>query len=398
MKSDDSKFATVPVGKLGIVVHPSCAELGKKIDDYIVNWRRERDHNHKSNIVFKDYERDTYIIDSSCPRFGTGEAKALIGESVRGTDMYILADILNYSLEYTVCGHKNHMSPDDIYADVKRIIAAASGKTNSITVILPFLYESRQHRRSSRESLDCAFALQELSNMGVKNVVTFDAHDARVQNAIPLSGMDNIIPTYQFVKALLKSTDDLEIDSQHMMIISPDEGAMHRAIYFANMLEVNIGMFYKRRDYSVMVDGRNPIVAHEYLGESVEGKDVLVIDDMVSSGDSILDVATELKRRNARRVFCIATFGIFTNGLDAFDQAYEDGTIYKVLTTNCTYQRPELFEKPWYVSCDVSKYIALLIDALNHDASISALLDPHNRIKKRLAEYSVYHTIKEDKN
>ena len=288
------------------------------------------------------------------------------------------------------------MSPDDIYADVKRLIAAASGKPKSITVILPFLYESRQHKRSSRESLDCAFALQELASMGVDNVLTFDAHDPRVQNAIPLNGFDNIMPTYQFIKALLRSTDDLEIDPEHMMIISPDEGAMQRAMYFANVLGVNIGMFYKRRDYSTVIDGRNPIVAHEYLGDSVEGKDVMIIDDMISSGESMLDVARELKRRNARRVFCISTFGMFTNGLASFDKAYEEGLIYKVITTNCTYQTPELLERPWYVSCDVSKYIALLIDSLNHEASISALLNPHDRIKKRLAEYETTHTIKEE--
>ena len=336
MKPDDSKFSTVPVGRLGIIVHPSCKDLCDKIDQYIVNWRKERNHNHKSNVVFKDYEKDSFIIPSTCARFGTGEAKALISDSVRGADLYIIADVLNYSLEYTVCGHKNHMSPDDIYADVKRLIAAASGKPKSITVIMPFLYESRQHKRSSRESLDCAFALQELASMGVDNVLTFDAHDPRVQNAIPLKGFDNIMPTYQFIKALLRSTNDLEIDADHMMIISPDEGAMQRAMYFANVLEVNIGMFYKRRDYSVVIDGRNPIVAHEYLGESVEGKDVMIIDDMISSGESMLDVARELKRRNARRVFCISTFGMFTNGLDSFDKAYEEGLIYKVITTNCT--------------------------------------------------------------
>ena len=397
MKPDDSKFATVPVGKLGIIVHPSCEKLGKKIDQYIVNWRKERDHNHKSNIIFRDYERDTFIIPSSCSRFGTGEAKAILSDSVRGVDLYILADVLNYSLEYTVCGHKNHMSPDDIYADIKRLIAAASGKPKSITVIMPFLYESRQHKRSSRESLDCAFALQELANIGVDNVLTFDAHDPRVQNAIPLKGFDNVMPTYQFIKALLKSTDDLQIDNDHMMVISPDEGAMKRTMYFSTVLGVDIGMFYKRRDYSIIVDGRNPIVAHEFLGASVENKDVLIIDDMISSGESMLDVARELKRRGAARVFCISTFGMFTNGLDSFDKAYEDGLIYKVITTNSTYQRPELLEREWYVSCDISKYIALLIDYMNHEASISSVLNPHDRIQKRLAEYKEYHTIYEDK-
>ena len=393
MKPDDSKFTSVPVGRLAMLVHPSCAHLGEQIDKYIVRWRRERNHAHKGDALFMDYEKDSYIIPSTCPRFGTGEAKALITESVRGVDLYVIADVLNYSLEYTVCGNRNHMSPDDIYADLKRLIGAASGKPNSITVIMPFLYESRQHRRTSRESLDCAFMLQELMSMGVDNILTFDAHDPRVQNAIPLNGFDNIQPTYQFVKSLLKSTNDLTIDSDHMMVISPDEGAMQRAIYFANVLEVDIGMFYKRRDYSVVIDGRNPIVAHEFLGSSVEGKDVLIIDDMISSGESMFDVANELKRRKAKRVFCISTFGMFTNGLERFDRAYEDGLIYKVITTNCTYQRPDLLERPWYVSCDVSKYIALLIDTMNHNASISALLDPHDRIKKRINEYAEHHTI-----
>ena len=387
MRPDDSKFATVPVGKLGIIVHPSCAELGKRIDQYIVNWRKEREHEHKENVVFKDYEQDTYIIDATCSRFGTGEAKALISDSVRGVDLYILADVLNYSLKYKVCGHENHMSPDDIYADVKRIIGAASGKPKSITVIMPFLYESRQHKRSSRESLDCAYALQELTAIGVDNVLTFDAHDPRVQNAIPLKGFDNIMPTYQFIKALLRSTSDLEIDNEHLMVISPDEGAMNRTMYFSSVLGVDIGMFYKRRDYSVVVDGRNPIVAHEFLGASVEGKDVMIIDDMISSGESMIDVATELKKRKANRIFVVATFGLFTNGLDKFDQAVADGTIYKVVTTNLTYQTPELLSKPYYISCDMSKYIAYIIDTLNHDSSISDLLNPYDRIERLVSKY-----------
>lgn len=397
MSLADKDFQTVPAGKLGIIVHPSFKTQGKEIDEYIVKWRKERNagNDHKSNIVFKDYEKDSFIIPTTCSRFGTGEAKALIHESLRGVDLYILADVLNYSLEYKVCGHKNHMSPDDIYADLKRIIMAASGKPRSITVIMPFLYESRQHKRTARESLDCAYALQELANMGVDNIITFDAHDPRVQNAISLKGFDNIMPTYQFVKALLKSTDDLEIDKDHMMVISPDEGAMARSTYYASVLGVNIGMFYKRRDYSKVVDGRNPIVAHEYLGDDVEGKDVLIIDDMISSGDSMIDVARQLKARKARRVFCIATFGMFTNGLERFDKAVEEGLIYKVITTNSTYQIPELMTRDWYVSCDVVKYIALLIDTINHDASISDILNPHDRIKRRLAEYEEMHTIKD---
>ena len=387
MRPDDSKFATVPVGKLGIIVHPSCAELGKRIDQYIVNWRKEREHEHKENVVFKDYEQDTYIIDATCSRFGTGEAKALISDSVRGVDLYILADVLNYSLKYKVCGHENHMSPDDIYADVKRIIGAASGKPKSITVIMPFLYESRQHKRSSRESLDCAYALQELTAIGVDNVLTFDAHDPRVQNAIPLKGFDNIMPTYQFIKALLRSTSDLEIDNEHLMVISPDEGATGRAIYFANVLGLDMGMFYKRRDYTTIVDGRNPIVAHEFLGSSVEGKDVIIIDDMISSGESMIDVATELKKRKANRIFTVATFGLFTNGLEKFDKAVEDGIIYRVVTTNLTYQSPELLSRPYYINCDMSKYIAYIIDTLNHDTTISDLLDPYERIDKLLKKY-----------
>ena len=391
MRPDDSKFATVPVGKLGIIVHPSCAELGKRIDQYIVNWRKEREHEHKENVVFKDYEQDTYIIDATCSRFGTGEAKALISDSVRGVDLYILADVLNYSLKYKVCGHENHMSPDDIYADVKRIIGAASGKPKSITVIMPFLYESRQHKRSSRESLDCAYALQELTAIGVDNVLTFDAHDPRVQNAIPLKGFDNIMPTYQFIKALLRSTNDLEIDNEHLMVISPDEGAMGRAIYFGNVAGVDVGTFYKRRDYTKIVEGRNPIIAHEFLGADVSGKDVVVIDDMISSGESMIDVATELKRRNANRIFVASTFGLFTNGLEKFDEAYKSGLIYRVMTTNLVYQPEELLQREYYINVDMSKYIALLIDTLNHDSSIAEYLNPTERIERILKKYHQEH-------
>ena len=394
MRPDDSKFATVPVGKLGIIVHPSCAELGKRIDQYIVNWRKEREHEHKENVVFKDYEQDTYIIDATCSRFGTGEAKALISDSVRGVDLYILADVLNYSLKYKVCGHENHMSPDDIYADVKRIIGAASGKPKSITVIMPFLYESRQHKRSSRESLDCAYALQELTAIGVDNVLTFDAHDPRVQNAIPLKGFESVSATYQFIKYLLLNVDDLHIDSDHMMVISPDEGGTGRAVYFANVLGLDMGMFYKRRDYTKIVNGRNPIVAHEFLGSNVEGKDVIIIDDMISSGESMIDVASELKRRKAKRVFCATTFGLFTNGFKKFDEAYTNGIIDKVLTTNLVYQPEELLSKPWYINVDMSKYIALLIDTLNHDSSISNLLSPVERIQQRVKEYNELHYTK----
>ncbi|MDO4555566.1 MAG: ribose-phosphate pyrophosphokinase [Lachnospiraceae bacterium] len=396
MKPDDSKFSTIPVGKLGIIAMQSCSELGNKVDHYLVKWRNEREHKEKNSLAFHDYQRDTYLIDAKCPRFGSGEAKALITDSVRGVDLYILVDVLNYSLQYSLCGHKNCMSPDDHYQDLKRIISAAGTKPKNITVIMPFLYESRQHKRSSRESLDCALALQELMAMGVSNIITFDAHDPRVQNAIPSSGFDNIMPTYQFVKALLKSTDDLQIDSEHMMIISPDEGAMQRAMYFSNVLGVDIGMFYKRRDYSTIVDGRNPIICHEFLGDSVEGKDVLIVDDMISSGESMMDVARELKRRKAKRVFCFSTFGLFTSGLEKFDQCHEEGLIEKVITTNLTYQKPELFERDWYISADLSKYIAILIESINHDTSISSLLDPTERIKARIEEYKVNHTITEE--
>ena len=393
---DDSKLETIPVGRLGIIALESCTELGNKVDNYLVKWRAARQNEHKSTIAFHGYERDSYLIDSSCPRFGSGEAKGVIRESVRGTDLYILVDVLNHSLEYTICGKPSPMSPDDHYQDLKRVIAASTGKSRKITVIMPFLYESRQHKRSARESLDCALMLQELTGLGVDNIITFDAHDPRVQNAIPLHGCENIRPTYQFVKSLLRSTPDLEIDKDHMMVISPDEGAMHRAIYLANMLGVDVGMFYKRRDYTKVINGRNPIVAHEFLGDSVDGKDVIIIDDMISSGESMLDVARQLKDRKANRVFCMSTFGLFTSGLEVFDRCYQDGIIQKVITTNLTYQTPELLSREWYASADLSKYVALLIDHLNHDASISDILDQTERIQKRIQEYKISHTIAEN--
>ncbi|MBQ8983178.1 MAG: ribose-phosphate pyrophosphokinase [Lachnospiraceae bacterium] len=393
---DDSKLETIPVGRLGIIAMEGCAELGNKVDQYLVKWRAARQNEHKSTIVFHGYERDSYLIDFACPRFGSGEAKGELHESVRGTDLYILIDVMNHSLTYNISGKPAPMSPDDHYSDLKRIIASATGKYRKLTVIMPFLYESRQHKRSSRESLDCAMMLQELVNLGVENIITFDAHDPRVQNAIPMSGFENIRPTYQFIKTLLRSTNDLEIDKDHMMVISPDEGAMHRAIFLANMLGVDVGMFYKRRDYTRVVNGRNPIVAHEFLGDSVEGKDVIIIDDMISSGESMLDVARHMKKRGAGRVFCMSTFGLFTNGLDAFDQCYKDGTISKIITTNLTYQPPELLSREWYASADLSKYIALLIDHLNHDASISDILDQTGRIHHRIEEYKVNHTISDN--
>ncbi len=392
---DSSKLDTIPVGQLGIIALKSCESLGNKVNNYLVKWRNERQNEHKTTVAFNGYERDTYLVESCCPRFGSGEAKGLIKDTIRGFDLYLMVDVLNYSNTYKLCGREVPMSPDDHYADLKRIIGAAAGKARKITVFMPFLYESRQHRRSTRESLDCALMLQELVGLGVDNIITFDAHDPRVQNAIPLSGFESISPTYQFIKALLRSTPDLDIDKDHLMIISPDEGAMHRAIYTASVLGVDVGMFYKRRDYTKIVGGRNPIVAHEFLGDSVDGKDVIIIDDMISSGESMIDVAKELKRRNARRVFCMCTFGLFTNGLERFDECYKDGTISKIITTNVTYQTPELLGREWYESADLSKYIALLIDNLNHDVSISSILDPTDRIQSRIEEYKLNHTIDE---
>ena len=391
MPNDERILETMPDGALGLIPLKSCEELGAKVDQYLVGWREKREHAHKNEAAFKGYHRDSYIISTSVPRFGTGEAKGVIKESVRGYDLYLMVDVTNYSLTYSVSGHENHMSPDDHYADLKRIIAAVGGKARRITAIIPFLYESRQHKRTARESLDCALALQELTAMGVDNIITFDAHDPRVQNAIPLKGFETVQPAYQFIKGILKNCDDLKLDNDHLMIISPDEGGTNRAVYLANVLGVDMGMFYKRRDYSKIVDGRNPIVAHEFLGTSVEGKDVIIIDDMISSGESMIDVATELKKRKANRIFVVSTFGLFTNGLERFDKAVEDGTIYKVVTTNLTYQTPELLSRPYYINCDMSKYIAYIIDTLNHDSSISDLLNPYYRIQKLVSKYKKEH-------
>lgn len=387
MPNDERNLETMPDGALGLIPLESCKELGLKVDQYLVGWREKRQHQHQNDPAFKGYRRDSYIISTAVPRFGTGEAKGVIKESVRGYDLYLMVDVTNYSLTYSVCGYENHMSPDDHYADLKRIIAAVGGKARRITAIIPFLYESRQHKRTARESLDCALALQELTAMGVDNIITFDAHDPRVQNAIPLKGFETVQPAYQFIKGILREVKDLKIDSEHMMIISPDEGGTNRAVYLANVLGLDMGMFYKRRDYSKIVDGRNPIVAHEFLGSSVEGKDVIIIDDMISSGESMIDVATELKKRKANRIFVVTTFGLFTNGLERFDKAVADGTIYKVVTTNLTYQTPELLAKPYYINCDMSKYIAYIIDTLNHDSSISDLLNPYDRIQRLVAKY-----------
>ena len=355
--SQDNFADIIPYGDLGIIALESSRSIGEKVDNFISSWRNES-RNDEESIHFTSYKKNSYLIDAVCPRFGSGEAKGLLNESVRGKDLYILLDVCNHSLTYKVCGQINHMSPDDHYQDLKRIIAAVSGKARRITVIMPFLYEGRQHKRSSRESLDCALALQELTKMGVESIITFDAHDPRVQNAIPLNTFETIQPTYQFIKAMLKNVPDIHMDPKHLMIISPDEGATGRAIYFAGVAGVDMGMFYKRRDYTKIVEGRNPIVAHEFLGADVEGKDVVVIDDMISSGESMIDVATELKRRKANRIFVASTFGLFTNGLEKFDKAFESGLIYRVMTTNLVYQPEELLSKEYYINVDMSKYIA----------------------------------------
>ena len=387
LRRNERILDNIPIGALGIIALDGCQEMGKRVNDYLVKWRKEDGHVHKDDVAFSGYERDNYLIDARVPRFGSGEAKGIIKESVRGRDLYLMVDVCNYSLTYSLSGHINHMSPDDHFQNLKRIIAAIGGKGRRINVIMPFLYESRQHKRSSRESLDCALALQELVRLGVDNIITFDAHDPRVQNAIPLSGFETVRPTYQFVKGLLRTVKDLQIDSDHMMAISPDEGATERAVYLANVLNLDMGMFYKRRDYTRIVNGRNPIVAHEFLGSSVEGKDVIILDDMISSGDSILDVARQLKQRKAKRIYAAATFGLFTNGMEKFDKAYEEGIINGILTTNLIYQTPELLSRPYYINCDMSKYIALMIDTLNHDGSISSILNPSARIQHVVEKY-----------
>lgn len=387
MKRHDKLADTLPVGTLGILALESSRNMGKRVNDYIVDWRRDRAAQNATASSFAGYNRDSFLIESSCPRFGSGEAKGIIRESVRGDDLFLLVDVCNYSLTYKLCGQTNHMSPDDHYQDLKRIIAAVGGKARRVTIIMPFLYESRQHRRSARESLDCALALQELTQMGVESIITFDAHDPRVQNAIPLKSFETVQPTYQFIKAFLKNIPDFKVNTNNLMVISPDEGAMDRAVYYANVLEIDVGMFYKRRDYSRIVDGRNPIMAHEFLGTDIEGKDVIIIDDMISSGESMIDVATELKSRKANRIFVAATFGLFTNGMGKFDEAHKKGLIDKVFTTNLVYQSEEVLSRDYYVSVDMSKYIALLIDTLNHDQSISELLNPVERIHTILKKY-----------
>lgn len=371
---------TIPYGPLGIIALPGCEALAAKIDSYLVKWRKEQAEDHKDTIAFYGYQRDSYMIDTTIARFGSGEGKAVINDTIRGYDLYIIADCFNYSVTYNMYGMDVPKSPDDHFADLKRVISAASSKSKRINVIMPMLYEGRQHKRSSRESLDCAMALQELTKLGVENIITFDAHDQRVQNSIPHKSFENVMPSYQMIKALVNSVSDLQIDKDHLMVISPDEGAMHRCIYFATQLGINLGMFYKRRDYTRVVNGRNPIVDHQYLGESVEGKDIIIVDDMISSGESMLDVARKLKELKADRIFVCTTFGLFCNGLEVFDNAHRDGVIEKVFTTNGIYQTPELLSRDWYQSVELSKYMAYFLDTINHDLSVSSLLDSSNKI------------------
>ncbi len=381
-----ANYNTIPVGQLGIIALPGCEELAAKIDHYLKKWRFERNSEHKSTLAFAGYEKDTYIVDINFPRFGTGESKAALKQTVRGYDIFIICDCFNYGVTYKMYGMDVPMSPDDHFANIKRAISAVEGKAKRISVIMPMLYEGRQHKRSSRESLDCAIMLQELYNMGVENIITFDAHDARVMNAIPLCGFESVSPAYQMIKAMVKNIDDLSLDKDNLMVISPDEGGMSRCIYYSTVLGVELGMFYKRRDYSRIVDGRNPIIAHEFLGDNVAGKDVIIVDDMISSGESMIEVATKLKELKANRIYVFSAFGLFCNGLEGFDKAYEDGLIYRVFTTNLIYRTPELKERDWYVEVDLSKYISYMVDTLNHDTSIGELLDPADKINKLLSE------------
>lgn len=377
----------LPVAPLKIAALESCSDLASKINQYLVTFRNDEKITIPDSAIFSNYQLDNYLVKCSCPRFGSGEAKGFLHESIRGVDLFVMVDVCNYSMTYSVNGHLNHMSPDDHYQDLKRVISAATGKTHRINVIMPFLYESRQHKRSKRESLDCALALEELTAMGVSNIITFDAHDPRVQNAIPLKGFDNFTPPYQFMKALLRAEPDLKVDKDHLMIVSPDEGAMHRAVYFSNVLGVDMGMFYKRRDYSTVVNGKNPIVAHEFLGDDIRGKDVIIIDDMISSGESMLDVARQIKDRGANRVFVCTTFGLFTEGFEKFDEYYEKGYISRVIATNLTYLPPEAKDKPYFKVADMSKFLALIIDSLNHDISIGNVLNPTDKIHTLLEKH-----------
>jgi len=387
MAEDYENLYTMPVGALGIVGMKGCEELSKKVDEYIHEWRRDKASGPQS--LSNGYMRDSYLVNTKCPRFGTGEGKAMISETVRGYDLFIICDCYNWGVKYKMYGQDVPMSPDDHFQDLKRIIGAAAGKARRVNVIMPMLYEGRQHRRTTRESLDCAAALQELVSMGVENLITFDAHDPRVQNAIPQSGFETVQPTYQFIKAMITAIPDIQIDRDHLMIISPDEGAMSRCIFYSSVLNVDLGMFYKRRDYSRVVNGKNPIVAHMFLGDNVEGKDVVIVDDMIASGDSVLDIVAQLKARKAKRIFMCPTFGLFTEGTKRFDEAYEHRMFDGVFSTNLVYGTPELKSREWYHAVDMSKYIAYIINTLNHDASISQILDPAQRISQLLEKHEL---------
>ena len=383
MRSEPN-YNTIPVGQLGIIALPGCEELANKIDNYLIRWRFQRNSEHKDTLAFAGYEKSTYLINMDFPRFGTGEGKAALNQTVRGYDIYILCDVFNYGVTYKMYGMTVPMSPDEHFANLKRAISAIEGKAKRVSVIMPMLYEGRQHKRSSRESLDCAMMLQELHNMGVENFITFDAHDPRVMNAIPLCGFESISPAYQMIKAAVNNVDNLKINKDNIMIISPDEGGMSRCIYYSTVLGVELGMFYKRRDFSRIVDGRNPSIAHEFLGDNVEGKDVIIVDDMISSGESMIEVATKLKELKAARIYIFSAFGLFCNGFDAFDKAFQEGIIDRVFTTNLIYGTPELLSKDWYIRVDMSKYLSYIIDTLNHDTSISDLLDPAEKINTLL--------------
>ena len=378
----------MPVAPIMILTTQAALPLAQKINSYLVEFRQNLDNSFKNDPAFYGYMEDNYLFEADCPRFGSGEGKALLNHSVRGKDIFILTDVCNHSLTYSMNGFMNHMSPDDHYQDLKRIINAINGKAHRVNVIMPFLSEGRQHKRTGRESLDCAYAIEELMDMGVSNFITFDAHDPRVQNSVPIKGFDNYTPHYQFMRALLQTTNDLLIDKEHTTVISPDEGALDRAVYFANVLGVDTGMFYKRRDYSTIVNGKNPIVAHEFLGDNIDGKDVIIIDDMISSGGSMIDTAKQLKKMNAKRVFICCTFGLFTDGLEAFDKAYEQCYFDRIITTNLCYQPPELKEKPYYQEADMSKFIASIINFMNHDASMSNIYTPTEKIHTILAKYN----------
>ena len=383
----DKDLKSIPIGPLGVIPMAGCEEMGRKVNSWLLKWNSLQEVQDEEFYTQPGVNRDSFLIKCYCPRFGTGESKGVLKESVRGYDIYIIVDVTAWNKTFKMYGMDVHMSPDDHFADLKRIIGAIGGKAKRINVIMPFLYESRQHRKNSRESLDCAMALQELASLGVSNIITFDAHDPRVQNAIPLDGFENVMPSYQIMKALCRSVKDLRFDKNSMMFISPDEGAMQRNIYYASLLSLDLGMFYKRRDYSTIVNGRNPIVAHEYLGADVEGKDCIVVDDMISSGESVIDLARELKKRKANRIFAACSFAFFTNGTEAFDKAYQDGIISRVISTNLTYLRPEALNSPWFVEADLSKYISYLIATLNHDRSLHSLLSPQDRIRKLIERY-----------